>query len=141
MRPREAFNAALAQASVSPTPRVFLITPSPLPPTPTMTATPTPTATVEQEQLSLELLPSSGPNHTEITVNGRGWTPGAFVTLEYRQQGNNNPPGSTATVLVDERGRFTTLLTARDPSGLPGPHDVVADDGANNERVTFTATI
>ncbi len=126
--------------SVSPSPRVFLITPSPVPPTtPPPTLSPTPSPTIDREQLSLELLPSSGPNNTEITVNGRGWTPGAFVTLEYRR--GNNPPGSTATVLVDERGRFTTLLTARDPEGLPGQHDVVADDGANRETATFTATI
>jgi DNA-directed RNA polymerase specialized sigma24 family protein len=124
--------------TASPTPRVFEITPSPTP-TPSVTATPSATATIVQEPLSLELTPSSGPNNTEITVNGRGWTPGQFVNVEYRQQVGGGA-GSNATVLIDERGRFTTTLTARDPQALPGPHDVVADDGAHNARATFTAT-
>ena len=124
--------------SVSPSPRVFLITPSPTP-VPTATTAPTATPTIEQEPLSLELTPSSGPNNTEITVNGRGWTPGNFVTVDYLQQVGGTP-GSSATVLIDVRGRFTTTHTARDPQGLPGAHDVVADDGDHRERATFTAT-
>ncbi len=130
---------AQATPSVSPTPRTFQITPSPTP-TPTLTAgPPTPSATISEEPLSLEIVPSSGPNNSEMTVNGRGWTPGAVVTVEYHLQVNNNT-GSTASVVADERGRFTTLLTASDPANLPGPHEVTADDGAHQASATFTAT-
>ena len=124
--------------SVSPTPRYYVITPSP---TPSLTAGPTATAepTVSQEPLSLELVPSSGPNDTEMTVNGTGWTPGAFVTVEYHLTVGNGT-GSTANVLVDERGRFSTLLAAHDPNGFPGAHQVTADDGAHQASATFTAT-
>jgi hypothetical protein len=131
---------AVPVATVSPTPRVFVITPSP---TPSATATPTATVTVTQtsgtgEPLSLELSPSSGPNDTKITVTGTGWTPGAFVTLQYLERVGQNA-GSTATVLADDQGRFQTTLTAHDSQGLPGAHDVVADDGTNSTRATFTA--
>ena len=71
------------------------------------------------EPLSLEIVPSTGQNDTEMTVNGRGWNPGAFVTVEYHLTVGNGT-GATATVLVDDRGRFTTLLAARAPTGLPG---------------------
>lgn len=124
--------------SVSPTPRVYVITPSPTP-TPTDTATASAQPTVSLEPLSLELVPSTGPNETEMTVNGRGWNPGSFVTVEYHLTVGNGT-GSTATVLVDERGRFTTLLAAHDPNGLPGAHQVTADDGAHQASATFTAT-
>ncbi len=123
------------------TPRVFLITPSPTPtPTPTATvAPPTATPTSATEPLSLEINPSSGPNDTKITVNGRGWTRGAFVQLAYLEQVGGNP-GSSAAVQVDDLGRFTTTLTAHDSQGLPGPHSVTAGDGTNTATATFNAT-
>jgi DNA-directed RNA polymerase specialized sigma24 family protein len=127
--------------STSPTPRTFVITPSPAP-SPTATAAPTsggtPTPTISAEPLALQLSPSSGPNNTEITVNGAGWTPGATVTLQYLQQVDGTP-GSTASAVVDERGRFTTTLTAHDQSALPGDHRVTANDGTNSSSATFTA--
>lgn len=128
-----------ATPSVSPSPRVFVITPSPTP-TPTLTATPTPTPTITAEPLSFELSPSSGPNNTEIVVTGRGWTPGATVTVQYHA-GQNNQPTSETQVVVDERGRFTATVVANDPGGLPGPHDVTGDDGRITDRATFTATL
>ena len=124
--------------SPSPTPSVFLITPSPTP-TPTDSGSPTPTPTISEEPLSLELVPSSGPNQTTMTVNGQGWTPGATVTVEYHLQ-FGNATGSSVDVVVDERGRFTTSLTANDPQNLPGPHQVTADDGAHQASATFTQT-
>lgn len=123
------------------TPRVFLITPSPTPtPTPTATVAPaTATPPSVTEPLSLEINPSSGPNDTEVTVNGRGWTPGAFVQLAYLERVGGNP-GSSAAVQVDSLGRFTTTLTAHDSRGLPGPHSITAGDGTNSATATFNAT-
>lgn len=126
--------------STSPTPRVFVITPSPKPsPTATVGPTATPTPTISAEPLALELSPSSGPNDTEMTVNGTGWTPGATVTLQYLER-LNQTAGSTASVVVDERGRFTTTLTAHDSRGLPGDHQVTADDGKHQSSATFTSS-
>jgi DNA-directed RNA polymerase specialized sigma24 family protein len=128
-----------APPGVAPTPRVFVITPSPTPP-PTATATATATSSSgASEPLSLALSPSSGPNNSEITVTGAGWTPGAFVTVQYMERVGQNA-GASATVLADDQGRFTTTLTAHDSQALPGPHDVVADDGDHSTRATFTAT-
>ena len=125
--------------TLSPTPRVFVITPSPTPPP---TATPTSasaTPTISAEPLSLELTPSSGPNNTEMSVNGTGWTPGATVTLTYVQAINGNA-GSTASVVVDERGRFTSTLTAHDGQAIPGAHQVQGSDGTHHAGASFTAT-
>lgn len=124
--------------SLSPSPRVFLITPSPTPP-PTASPTPSATPTISAEPLSLALTPSSGQRDSEFTVNGQGWTPGAQVTVTYVESVSRNA-GSTATVVVDERGRFTTTLSAHDSQGVPGPHDVTADDGTHQQTATFTAT-
>ncbi len=124
--------------SLLPSPRVFLVTPSATP-TPSATSTATAAPTISAEPLTLELTPSSGANNTEITVNGRGWTPGTQVTVRYLERFGQNA-GSTATVAVDGRGRFTTNLTAHDSQGLPGPHSVAADDGTHQQRATFTAT-
>ena len=129
---------ATASSSTSPSPRVFLITPSPTPtPSPT---TASPTATTSQEPLALELSPTSGPADSDITVNGRGWTPGATVTVVY-QNSVGGGAGSTATALVDARGRFTTTLSAHDGTqNLGGPHQVTAQDGTHTASATFTAT-
>ncbi|MCW2598198.1 MAG: Neocarzinostatin family [Frankiales bacterium] len=129
---------ASGSPALSPSPRVFLITPSPTA-APSASATASPTPTVSTEPLALELNPSSGPNDSDITVNGRGWTPGATVTLQYLERFRQSS-GSTASAIVDERGRFTTTLTAHDGQDLPGPHDVVADDGTQRAQTTFTAT-
>ena len=136
--PRPGTPTPTGTPTASPTPFTFVITPSPTP-TPTLTTSPTPSPTISEEPLSLELVPSSGPNNTEITVNGRGWTPGAVVTVEYRLQFGGQT-GSSVDVFADERGRFTTTLTANDPQNLPGPHEVAADDGAHQASATFNAT-
>ncbi|MGB8652499.1 MAG: hypothetical protein WCD35_17765, partial [Mycobacteriales bacterium] len=124
--------------SLSPTPRVFLITPSPTP-TPTSSPTPSPTPTVSAEPLTLDLVPQSGPQETEVTVNGTGFTPGAQVTVRYLERFSQNA-GSTSVVVADARGRFTTTVVAHDSGGLPGPHDVTAEDGLHSAQATFTAT-
>lgn len=125
--------------SVPPTPRVFVITPSPTPsPTEVTPTAATPEPTVTQEPLILELSPSSGPNNSDITVSGTGWTPGQSVQVDY--QARFGETGSTSTVVADERGRFTTQLSATDPQSIPGDHQVTADDGTHQASATFTAT-
>ncbi len=129
-----------ASPTLSPTPRVFTLTPSPtVAPTVTATATATVGPTITQEPLSLVLSPDTGPNDTPITVTGTGWTPGQTVTVVYRQSVGNQP-GSSATVQVDERGRFTASLTAHDNQAIPGAHTVTAADDVHQENATFTAT-
>jgi hypothetical protein len=126
--------------AIAPAPRVFLITPSPTPlPTVAPTASPTAVATTPAgQQLSLQLSPSSGPNDTAVTVTGTGWTPGATLTLTYFDRFGNQP-SSTVTATVDPDGRFSTSIVAHDPNGVPGPHDVHADDGSQRADATFTA--
>lgn len=130
--------ASTATPSFSPTPDVFIVTPPP-----TVPATTTPSAsgepTISQEPLVLELDPSSGPNDTEITVNGAGWTPGASVHVSYLERFSGNP-GSSADAIIDERGRFTVTLIAHDSQALPGPHSVTASDGVHQTSTEFTAT-
>ena len=125
-------------STATPTPRVFIVTPSPTP-TPTDTASSTDSATPVQEPLGITLNPSSGPNDTQITVNGQGWTPGTTVTLNYFNAVGGQP-GSTATAVVDARGRFTTSLTAHDDQSIPGQHQVTAEDGTHATQATFNAT-
>jgi hypothetical protein len=120
--------------SVSPSPRVFLVTPSPTPP-PTATATPTQTATASA---LVELDPSSGPMDTQITVTGQGWTPGAPVVVQFHNS-LGGQSGATAEAVADQQGFFTTTLLAHDTqSGLPGPRTVSADDGTHHAEATFT---
>lgn len=126
--------------TVSPPPRVFTITPSPAVATATATATSASAEpTITTEPLSLTLTPDSGPNNSDILVNGTGWTPGAMVLVQYLQA-ISNTPGSQATVQVDERGRFTTTLSAHDSQSIPGAHTVQAADNVHSSTATFNAT-
>ncbi|MCU1587796.1 MAG: hypothetical protein JWN31_1289, partial [Frankiales bacterium] len=127
-----------ASPTLSPSPRVFLVTPSP---TPTPTDTGTPTETPAPEPLGITLTPSSGPNDTDITVDGQGFTPGATVDLKYFNAVGGGT-GSAASALVDDRGRFTTILTAHDDQGIPGQHQVTAEEAGSGlaAQATFSAT-
>lgn len=130
---------ATIDPSLSPTPRVFPVTPSPTPvPTVTQSAA-TAEPTITTEPLTLTLTPDTGPNNSDILVNGTGWTPGATVTVEYLQAVTNTP-GSQVQATVDERGRFTVNLSARDNQNLPGAHTVQASDDVHSTSATFTAT-
>lgn len=123
--------------SMSPSPRVFLVTPSPTP-TPSATATPSPTVTAATAVLALD--PSSGPMNTQITVTGQGWAPGAPVVVQFHDSVGGQA-GATAEAVADQQGFFTTTLQARDSqSGLPGPRTVSADDGTHHAEATFTLT-
>jgi DNA-directed RNA polymerase specialized sigma24 family protein len=123
--------------TVSPSPRVFEVTPSP---TPTPKATATPSATASLVPFALQLAPASGPQNSQITVSGQGWTPGAEVVVRFMNRVGNQA-GATVTVTADEAGSFVVSLTAHDdnPGGI-GEHNVVADDGTHTATATFTIT-
>ena len=123
------------------TAQVFTLTPSPTPvvttPPPTSpppSATPSPTAL----PATLSLSPTSGPNGTQVTVLGTGWTPGATVQLGYRDSTGALTP-ARARAVADANGTFTATLTATDPKRLPGPHQVTAGDGRQTVSAPFTA--
>ena len=126
--------------AVSPSPRVFLVTPSPTP-TPTTDVSATPTATSSAGTLSVVLDPASGPRDTEITVTGQGWVPGQPVVVQF-MNAFGGQAGATSQAIADEQGTFTTTISAHDsnPNPLPGPHQVTADDGVQHAEATFTVT-
>jgi DNA-directed RNA polymerase specialized sigma24 family protein len=130
---------ATPSATATPSLRVFIITPSPTP-TPTATS-PTTTATpsATREPLTLSLSPTSGPNDTDITVTGTGWIAGATVTVQYMNSVGGQP-GATVNAIVDDEGRFSVVLPAHDDQGIPGQHQVNAQDGTNFQQASFTAT-
>jgi DNA-directed RNA polymerase specialized sigma24 family protein len=129
-----------SSTTLSPSPRVFLVTPSPTP-TPSATATPTPTATETAPTADVVLDPSSGPKDTEITVTGQGWTPGSQVVVKFLNAFGGEA-GATSQAVADDQGTFTTTIAAHDTSQnpLPGPHTVSADDGTHHAEATFTVT-
>ena len=114
---------------------VFVIPPpTQAPPSPAAVATPAgPT-----DPLSLTLSPDTGPNGQEVEVSGKGFAPETEVRIDYLDTAGS-PTGSQAVVTTDVAGRFTTTIAAFDPSAVPGPHEVVATDGASTARATFTA--
>lgn len=125
-----------------PTTNVFTISPTPAPtvaPTPRPVTTTAPPVTVVAEPLSLQLDPAAGPAGTVVQVVGRGWSPGANVSIVYRDP-LGRATGAGAQVAVDARGRFTTPLATDDPANLPGRHTIVAQDGAHSAEATFTAS-
>jgi hypothetical protein len=71
-------------------------------------------------------------------VTGTGFAPGAEVLVEYLDP-TGAATGSSATAVADERGRFTTDLTAQDPNNFPGEHTVRATDGQRTAEATYTA--
>jgi hypothetical protein len=75
----------------------------------------------------------------DITVDGKGWTPGSTVTVQYFNAVGGGV-GSMTTAVVDTRGRFTTTITAHDSQGLPGNHQVTAEDGTQAAQATYSAS-
>lgn len=135
--PQELASPPVVQAP-APQTSVFVIPPPPPPPPPEPTAEPEPTAA--QDTLGITVDPASGPNGATLTVNGRGWTPGTEVLVEYLDP-TDTPTGSQAVVLVDARGRFTAELTAQDPNNLPGEHTVRAGDGTRGAEASYEAEV
>ncbi len=129
-------------APVSPSPRVFFITPSPTPP-PTQEPSPTPSATEPVQEPVLQLDPTSGPADSPITVTGSGWKPFTRVTVQY-MNASGLSAGDTNTAVTDAAGTFTTTIQAHDSTlGNPnptGPHTVRASDGTQQTTATFEAT-
>ena len=136
--PRESpLPTAFPTLSGNPSPTVFIVTPSPSPgasggASPTANGSPEPPT----EELALLADPTSGPNGAPVRLDGRGWTPGATVTIDYIDPLGRDT-GSGATAIVDARGRFTTTLSAHDPSNLPGRHTIRANDGTLQASATY----
>jgi DNA-directed RNA polymerase specialized sigma24 family protein len=122
--------------SGNPSPTVFFVTPSPSPGS-TVGGSPPPfSPEPATEPLTLSADPTSGPNDTTVTLQGTGWSPRAAVTIDYLDP-LGRPTGSRAGATVDARGRFTTTLSAHDPSNLPGRHTIRATDGTQTVSATF----
>jgi DNA-directed RNA polymerase specialized sigma24 family protein len=117
------------------TTRLFTIAPTPSPtPTPTPTASPPPTLSAAV----LSTRPAGGPNGAEITVTGRGWTPGKPVTVLYLDA-TGTATGSSAAATPGPDGSFTTTLASQDPQNLPGPHEVRATNGSQQASGSYDA--
>jgi hypothetical protein len=65
------------------------------------------------------LNPTAGPQGTEVTASGCGWTPGTQITVTW-----DNPQQTLATTVVDQGGGFIVsfLVPANAP---PGDHQVL----------------
>ena len=122
-----------ARATPSTATTVFTVPPATSgPPSPTRTSAPA------VEPLSLSVSPSSGPNGSEVTVSGTGWTPGRPVRIDYLDRLGQST-GSGVTITADARGRFTTPLSTVDPTNIPGAHTVRATNGTQTKSATYTA--
>lgn len=122
-------------AAPRPQTTVFVIPPPP-PPPPSPAAAPSPAPAADP--LALVLDPDRGPNGARIIASGTGFTAGAQVLVQYLDP-TGTPTGSQAVVIADERGRFTTEITAQDPNNFPGEHTVRASDGTLTAEATYTA--
>ena len=122
--------------SAQPSPTVFLVTPSPSPTLGNGQSTASPTPEPATEPLTLTANPTSGPNGAPVTVQGTGWIPHGTVTIDYLDP-LGQQTGSHATAAIDARGRFTTTLSAQDPSNLPGRHTIRATDGTQTTTATY----
>lgn len=127
-----------------PPPSVFIVTPSAAPtsasPPAAASTAPAPSETgVPGEQLAVSLSPRSGPNGTQVTVTGTGWTPGTVVQVDYLDTFGRET-GSSTSGIADASGAFTATLTAADPTGFPGNHEVRASNAEQTASTTFRAT-
>jgi DNA-directed RNA polymerase specialized sigma24 family protein len=122
----------------NPSPTVFIVTPSPAPGN-TAPASPTGAPEPATEPLTLTADPPGGPNGTTVTLQGTGWLPRNTVSIVYLDP-LGRETGSRASATVDARGRFTTTLSAQDPSNLPGRHTIRATDGTQTLSATFDAS-
>jgi hypothetical protein len=126
-------------ASTSPSrePRKRTATPTaPLPVSPSEAGSPTPDTTTAPPDVpaTIALSPAEGPQGTQIRVSGRGWTPGATVVVRYQATLGS----SSASAIVDDRGRFTATVTANAP--LPGSYRVQASDGTESASAPYRQT-
>jgi hypothetical protein len=108
-------------------------------PTPPPTTAPQPAPDPGVASPALQVDPASGPNGATLRLTGSGWQPGARITIDYLD-GAGRPTGSRTTAAADEAGRFTAMLVARDPTGLPGRHEVRATAGAVTRSAFYEAT-
>jgi hypothetical protein len=131
------FTVSPTATDASPTRRPRRTATPTTPPPATRTASQSPTAvttTAPPVAASISIDPTEGPQGTDISVTGRGWTPGATVVVRYRATLGS----STTSVLVDDRGRFTATVTANAP--LPGSYRVEASGGGETAAASFRQT-
>ena len=135
---RHATPTATGTPTVSPSPRVFLVTPSP-DARPRRRPRPRP-QTPDPEPLGITLTPSSGPNDTDITVDGQGWTPGTHGDAAVLQRGRRRcrldrlRPGRRPRPVHDDPDR---ARQPGHPRSAPGDRRATAPQAA---QATFNAT-
>lgn len=100
----------------------------------TATAIATASSTPPPQAAAIVLSPTSGPQGTNITVVGNGWTPGVPVAVRY----TGTLTTSTASVTASRRGTFTAHLNAS--GALPGSYTVSADNGTQSASQRFRQT-
>ena len=74
-------------------------------------------------------LASPGHVGSELTITGKGFTPGGTVTVSYDGKQLN----TTTTVLADQ----SFSVTLKVPASTAGEHTIVATDGTNSKPFTF----
>jgi DNA-directed RNA polymerase specialized sigma24 family protein len=115
--------------------------PAPPPTTAPPTSAPTPSASASTAGTpAIALSPSSGRVGDTVTVSGTSWAAGARVVIDYLDAAGR-PTGSRATAFVAGDGTFTTSLTIRDSSGVPGRRTVRATDGTSTATASFDETL
>lgn len=127
---------ALSNPSGQPTPRVFLVSPTPSPGSAVSPRPGSPSPEPATEPLTLTSTPTSGPNGATLTIQGTGWRPRGSITLDYVDP-LGRQTGSHATATVDARGRFTTRISAQDPTNLPGRHHIRGTDGSKVATTSY----
>jgi DNA-directed RNA polymerase specialized sigma24 family protein len=138
--PTSPLPTAFPSLAGQPTPTVFIVTPPPSPTAgPSRAGSTGPSGPPEPatEPLTLMVNPASGPNGATLSVEGTGWTAGRTITLDYLDP-LGRQTGSHAGAVSDVRGRFTTTLSAQDPSNLPGRHTVRCTDGTHTATASYT---
>jgi hypothetical protein len=137
LKPGSPLPTTFPTLSGQPSPTVFIVTPTPSPvPSGGTQTSPSSAPEPATEPLTLTANPTSGPNGATITLQGTGWMPTTTVTIDYIDP-LGRPTGSRANAAIDARGRFTTTLSAQDPSNLPGRHTIRATDGTQTTSATY----
>ena len=129
-------------ATLAPTP-THTPTPSPTAtptptstPWPTATPTPRPTATPTSTLLGIEVLPTTGPPGTDVSIYGRGFPPNVQVDQVFIQAGiGKSDVTPSSKPFTDANGNL--YLSFRIPRLSDGHHTIVIQASAAMARVGF----